>query len=135
AFALAKRASHGPSHTKSDIVDFFQNLLCPNTCSGIVAVMTVTSDLRAQTLHVAGSLDPDLMTGAQAAAAVEDLAVADKALSSALMFMALRAARTNAWQGQGYKTAADWLAAKAGVSVREAHRLLGTARKAEGLDR
>ncbi len=97
--------------------------------------MTVTSELRTHTLHLAGSIDPDLMTGAQAAAAVEDLAVADKALSSTLMFVALRVARTNAWQGQGYKSAADWLAAKAGVSVREAHRLLGTAKKAEGLDK
>src|SRR6476661_6041419 len=96
-------------------------------------VMTVTSDLRNQALHAAGVIDPDVMTGAQAAAAVEDLAVADKAVAATLMFVALRVAKTDAWQGQGYKTAADWLAAKAGVSVHEANRLLGTARRADRL--
>ena len=37
-------------------------------------------------------VDPELLTGAQAAAAVEDLATAEKAIASTLMFTALRAA-------------------------------------------
>ena len=95
--------------------------------------MTSTADLRAQAVQLAGSLDADRMTGEQAAAALDDLAVADRALAGTLMFLGLRVARTDAWRGQGFQSAADWLAAKVGVSVREAHRLLGTARKADRL--
>ena len=95
--------------------------------------MTLTAQLRDQAVRVAGVVDPDLLTGAQAAAAVEDLATAEKAIASTLMFTALRAAKTDAWQGQGYASAADWFAAKAGVSVFEANRLLGTARRADRL--
>ncbi len=95
--------------------------------------MTSTADLRAQAVQLAGSLDADRMTGEQAAAALDDLAVADRALAGTVMFLGLRVARTDAWRGQGFQSAADWLAAKVGVSVREAHRLLGTARKADRL--
>jgi hypothetical protein len=104
-------------------------------CSTIVMVMTVTSDLRNQAIHTAGVIDPELMTGAQAAAAVKDLAMASNAVNATLMFVALRAAKTDGWKGQGHKSPADWLAAVAGVSVHEAHRLLGTARKANDLDK
>ncbi|WP_421121540.1 HNH endonuclease signature motif containing protein [Aquihabitans daechungensis] len=97
--------------------------------------MTVTSDLRTRAVHAASVVDPDVMTGAQAAAAVEDLATASNAVNATLMFVALRVARTDAWRGGGHKSAADWLSAVAGVSVFEANRLLGTARKADDLDK
>lgn len=100
-----------------------------------VASMTMTADLKEQTLRVAGRIDPDLMTGPQAVAAVEDLAVAEKALAGTVLFVALRVAKTNAWQGTGFATAADWLASVAGISVYEANRQLGTARKAENLEK
>ena len=95
--------------------------------------MTLTSELRDQALRVSGRVDPDLMTGAQALAAVQDLAVVEKATAGTLLFLASKVAKTNAWQGLGFKTAADWLASEVGISVHEAHRHLGTARKAEGL--
>ncbi|MCU1369111.1 MAG: protein of unknown function endonuclease [Ilumatobacteraceae bacterium] len=93
----------------------------------------MAADLRDQALRVAGRLDPEVMSGLEAAQAVEDLAVADKALAGTLLFVALRVAKTNAWRGQGFASAADWLASKVGISVREAQRQLGTARKAEDL--
>ncbi len=95
--------------------------------------MTMSSELRAQALHVAAQVDPDLLTGEQAARVVEDLAVVEKAVSGTLLFAALRVARTQAWRGRGHQTAADWLAATAGISVYEANRQLGTAKKAERL--
>ncbi len=73
------------------------------------------------------------MSGPQALRAVEELAVADKALVGTLLFVALRVARTSAWRGQGFKTAADWLAATVGISVSEAKRQLTTAARAEDL--
>ena len=52
-----------------------------------------------------------------------------------MLFAALRVARTNAWQGQGFATPADWLAKKVGISVYEANKHLGTAKKADRLPR
>lgn len=95
--------------------------------------MTSTAELRTQALRCAASVEPEVMTGSQAAAAVQDLATVEKAAATARMFLALRVAKTNAWQGSGHKTAADWLAAQLGISVWEAGKQLGTARKAEGL--
>ena len=95
--------------------------------------MTTTADLRDQAVQVAGSLEPETMTGEQAAAAVQDLATADKAIASTLLFTALRVARSSAWKGRGFATAADWLADVLGVSVREAAGHLGTAKKADRL--
>ena len=95
--------------------------------------MTLTADLCNQALYVAAVVDPDVMTGAQAAAAVEDLATADKAVGSTLLFLALRVATSDAWRGQGFASAADWLADKAGISVAEAARQLATAKKADQL--
>jgi hypothetical protein len=65
--------------------------------------MTMTADLKDQALRVAGRIDPDVMTGPQAAAAVEDLAMVEKATAGTLLFVALRVAKTNAWQGHGFK--------------------------------
>ena len=93
----------------------------------------MTSELKDQALRVAGRVDPEVMTGAQAAAAIEDLAVADKAVVGTLLFLGLRVAKTNAWRGQGFASAEDWLASKCGISVAEARRQLGTARKADRL--
>jgi hypothetical protein len=95
--------------------------------------MTLTAELKDQALRVAGRVDPDVMSGPQAAAAVDDLAVAEKALAGTLLFVALRVAKTNAWRGQGFATAEEWMSAKVGISVHEARRQLGTARKADGL--
>ena len=97
--------------------------------------MTTTAALRDHALRMALEADPALMTGEQAARAVEDLAVAEKAVAGTMLFLALRVAKTSAWQGRGFKTAADWLASVAGISVHEAQRHLGTARKAENLEK
>ena len=96
---------------------------------------TTPSELRAAALAVASGLDPDTMSGAVAARAVADLAVAEKAVATARMFVALRVAKTDAWRGQGHKSAADWLAAQCGITVTEAHHQLGTAQKAKKLSK
>ena len=96
-------------------------------------VMSMTSELKDQSLRVAGRMDPEVMSGAQAAEALEDLAVTDKAVAGTLLFLALRVARTDAWRGEGHASPADWLASKVGISVAEAKRQLGTAEKAEDL--
>ena len=94
--------------------------------------MTTTAELRDQAVRVAGSLEPETMTGEQARAAVQDLATADKAIASTLLFTALRVARSSAWKGRGFATAADWLADVLGVRCAR-RRPSGTAKKADRL--
>ncbi len=95
--------------------------------------MTVTAELKAQALRMAASLEPAAMSGEAAAEGVAELALAEKAVATARMFLAVRVAQTDAWRGQGYASPADWLAAKAGITVTEAARQLGTAKKADRL--
>ena len=121
--------SNTPSDISGSLVIFLDIEHVFDTMRG----MTRTSDLKEQTLQYAASVEPEVMSGDQCAAAVRDLATVEKAAATARMFLALRVAKTNAWQGQGHKTAADWLAAQLGISVWEANKQLGTARKADGL--
>lgn len=95
--------------------------------------MTTTADLRAQLHGTVRMLDPDTMTGEQAARVVQDLAAIEKLAATGRMFAALRVARTDAWRGGGHASAAEWLAAQAGISVREAASQIGTAKKADRL--
>ncbi|WP_426571870.1 HNH endonuclease signature motif containing protein [Aquihabitans sp. McL0605] len=95
--------------------------------------MTTTGDLCADALRVVKTLDPAAMTGEEAARVVADLSVVEKAAATGRMFAAVRVAKTDAWRGQGHASAADWLAAQAGISVSAAHAQLGTARKANQL--
>lgn len=75
-------------------------------------------------------LDAAVLSGDQAATLVADLATIEKAAAAGRMLAAVRVAKTDAWRGQGHASAADWLAAQAGITVREAAAQLGTARKA-----
>ena len=95
--------------------------------------MPSPTELRHQVLVMARDLHPENMTGEAAAAAVQELAVIEKVAATARMFAALRVAQTDAWRGQGHASAADWLAAAAGITVRDAAAQLGTARKADRL--
>lgn len=93
------------------------------------------TELRRSALALASRLDPDTMSGEAAARAVQELSVAEKAVATTRMFLALRVAKTDAWRGQGHGSAADWLAAQCGLTVTEAHRQLGTAQKAKKLSK
>jgi hypothetical protein len=95
--------------------------------------MATTAELRTELVAVVRALDPAVLSGESAAAVVRDLAVIEKAAATGRMFAALRVAQTDAWRGQGHASAADWLAAQAGITVREAASQLGTAKKAERL--
>lgn len=95
--------------------------------------MKSTADLRTATLGIVKDLHPEVLSGEQAAAVVRDLAVVEKAAATGRMFAAVRVATTDAWRGQGHLSAADWLAAQVGITVREAQAQLGTARKASRL--
>lgn len=91
------------------------------------------TDLRTEVVSFTKALEPALMTGEQAAAVVRELAVIEKAAATARMFAAVRVAKTDAWRGQGHASAADWLAAHAGITVGRAAAQLRTGRQADEL--
>jgi len=95
--------------------------------------VTTSAEIRTLVLRLVAELDPARLSGEDAAALVTDLSVIEKAATTGRMFAALRVAQTDAWRGRGHRSAADWLAAEAGITVREASTQLGTAKKAEDL--
>jgi hypothetical protein len=95
--------------------------------------MPTPTEIRKEVLRCVSQLHPEAMTGEAAAAAVAEFATIEKAAATARMFAAVRVAKTDAWRGSGHASAADWLAATAGITVRQAAAQLGTARKAERL--
>ena len=95
--------------------------------------MVTATQLRTDLLQLAQHVDPETMSPADAVALVKELSVIEKAAAAVRMFVALRVAKSDAWRGQGHGSAADWLAAQAGITVNEAKVQLGTARKAKAL--
>lgn len=95
--------------------------------------MPTATEIRRHVLAFVGEVVPEELTPGAAVALVEEFAVIERAAATGRMFCALRVARSDAWRGQGHATAADWLAAKAGISVREAAAQLGTAKRAADL--
>src|SRR3954471_23138357 len=95
--------------------------------------MSSSAQLKVDAVGYATAFDADLVSGETAAQVVEDMGVVERAAAVTRMFAAVRVAKTDAWRGQGHASAADWLAAKTGITVREAAAQLGTAKKAEKL--
>ncbi len=95
--------------------------------------MPTASHLRTELIGFVRGLDAETLAPEAAMALVQELAAIEKAAATGRMFAAARVARSDAWRGQGHATAADWLAAQAGISVREAATQLGTAKRAAKL--
>lgn len=95
--------------------------------------MPTASELRTQIVGLVRTLAPEVLAPVEAMDLVRELSTIEKAAATGRMLAALRVARTDTWRGQGHASAADWLAAQAGISVREAAAQLGTAKRAERL--
>src|SRR6185369_13178669 len=77
------------------------------------------------------SVDPSVLSGADAASGVERLAVVICRFQAVQLLLARRAEECNAYAARAH-SAADWLAAQNGSSKAEAARGLETARRLEG---
>jgi hypothetical protein len=78
-----------------------------------------------------GCFDPALLSGAECAGLVEELATTEKACGAARARAAARAADCRAHQEQGFGDAADWLACTSGTSTGEARAAIETAKAVE----
>ena len=84
--------------------------------------------LVAETKEIVSSLDPRLMTGVQAAAMVRDFAELERIAAAGRVLLAHRVNETRAWEGQGDRNAAEWMARQTGGSLGEARDAFETSR-------
>jgi hypothetical protein len=90
-------------------------------------------DLAGQLQSAVQRLDPRSLSDAEAVAALKVVAEAERVCAAGRTILARRLERSKAWHGQGYKTAAHWIAAHTGVSVGQAVGTLETGRRLEHL--
>jgi hypothetical protein len=79
----------------------------------------------------AASLDPARLDGSEAARLLELFATVERVGAAARTLLARRVEESKVWQREGHRTAADWVAAKTGVSSGRAIGVLETARNLE----
>jgi hypothetical protein len=89
------------------------------------------AELAAQVQAVVAGFDPELTGARDCLDLVGVFRDLEHAASAGLALAARRVAQTSLWADHGHRTAAHWLAAKTGLSVGEAMRLLETAEVAE----
>jgi hypothetical protein len=89
------------------------------------------AELAAQVQAVVAGFDPEVTGARDCLDLVGVFRDLEHAASAGLALAARRVAQTSLWADHGHRTAAHWLAAKTGVSVGEAMRLLETAEVAE----
>jgi hypothetical protein len=89
------------------------------------------AELTAQVQAVVAGFDPELTGARDCLDLVGVFRDLEHAASAGLALAARRVAQTSLWADHGHRTAAHWLAAKTGLSVGEALRLLETAEVAE----
>jgi hypothetical protein len=89
------------------------------------------AELAAELQAIVASFDPELTGARDCLDLVGAFCDLEHAASAGLALAARRVAQTSLWADHGHRTAAHWLAAKTGVSVGEAMRLLETAQVAE----
>jgi hypothetical protein len=98
--------------------------------SGAVGVRPV-AELAAELQSIVASFEPELVTARECLDLVGVFRDLEHAASAGLALAARRVAQTSLWADHGHRTAAHWLAARTGLSVGEAMRLLETAEVAE----
>jgi hypothetical protein len=89
------------------------------------------AELAAELQAIVAGFDPALTGARDCLDLVGVFRDLEHAASAGLALAARRVAQTSLWADHGHRTAAHWLAAKTGVSVGEAMRLLETAEVAE----
>jgi hypothetical protein len=90
-------------------------------------------DAGRQVAALAAGLDPHALTPAQAASALEVFAGIEKRAAAARLLLAARAAESALWRRTGHRSAIDWLAHEAGVTLSEARRMLGASAQLDDL--
>ena len=92
----------------------------------------ITTAVKAFGLALDG-LDPASMSGHDAAGALDGLIRLERRIAAVRLALALRAAEANGWRDGRARSAEEWLAAKAGISVGAARTMLQTSKRLESL--
>lgn len=80
------------------------------------------------------TLEPRALTSTQVNAVLAQVVVLERLASSARVLLAQRAAESRQWQREGFRSAAEWLAAQQGTTTGRAKADLDTSERLDGLD-
>lgn len=80
------------------------------------------------------TLEPRELTSSQVNAVLAEVVVLERLASSARVLLAQRAAESRQWQREGFRSAAEWLAAQQGTTTGRAKADLDTSERLDGLD-
>src|SRR5258708_8884447 len=83
--------------------------------------------------EMVATLDPDAIPLFDAPGLCSEFAELERLAGSARLLLARRAEESCAWRSEGYRSAAEQLAAQAGTSVASAQRLLDTSKRVAAL--
>jgi hypothetical protein len=75
------------------------------------------------------TLEPGVLSGDQAAALVRELAEVERLAAAGKALAAARVDESNRWRRDGHRSAAHWMAAQTGTSVRSASEAIDTAKR------
>ena len=75
------------------------------------------------------TLEPGALSGDQAAALVRELAEVERLAAAGKALAAARVDESNRWRRDGHRSAAHWMAAQTGTSVRSASEAIDTAKR------
>ncbi len=89
--------------------------------------MFVAADVRRHLTDWVAVLEPDVYSGTDARVLLDDFSHIKKLAGAAELLLAKRVAETRAWEGEGDRSAAHWLAKRTGTSVGEAKTKFETA--------
>ncbi|MFN7149022.1 MAG: hypothetical protein ACK4V6_06035 [Microthrixaceae bacterium] len=80
------------------------------------------------------TLEPRELTSAQVNAVLAEVVVLERMASSARVLLSKRAAESEQWKREGFRSAAEWLAAQQGTSTGRAKADLETSERLDGLE-
>lgn len=108
-----------------------------NTCStsdAIGADVGVWRSVAQSTRLALATLEPRELTSSQVNAVLAEVIVLERLASSARVLLSKRAAESQQWKREGFRSAAEWLAAQQGTSTGRAKADLDTSERLDGLD-
>lgn len=105
-----------------------------STTEGVGADVGVWRSVAQSARLALATLEPRELTSSQVNAVLAEVIVLERLASSARVLLSKRAAESQQWKREGFRSAAEWLAAQQGTTTGRAKADLDTSERLDGLD-
>lgn len=105
-----------------------------STTEGVGADVGVWRSVAQSARLALATLEPRELTSSQVNAVLAEVVVLERLASSARVLLSKRAAESQQWKREGFRSAAEWLAAQQGTSTSRAKADLDTSERLDGLE-